>query len=160
MNSLTRLNANLSDGLRYFQIDLQGLLSTLRVEASGIATGIPAEFKRYDEMAYGLLEMAIDGFGVQLGYRVDEPRYNQRMTRYYTLFDDLSEILQDATSTIHWAVMQATDKTVLEHRFSYQILVNGNLLVGLDPRDLVKMEIDNFVDPMLDIEEPTGGGWL
>lgn len=111
-------------------------------------------------MAYGLLEMAIDGFGVQLGYRVDEPRYNQRMTRYYTLFDDLSEILQDATSTIHWAVMQATDKTVLEHRFSYQILVNGNLLVGLDPRDLVKMEIDNFVDPMLDIEEPTGGGWL
>jgi hypothetical protein len=110
-------------------------------------------------MAYGLLEMAIEGFGIQLGYRIDEPRYNQRLTRYHTLFADLSEILQDATSTIHWAVMQATDKTVLDYRFAYQILPNGNLLVGLDPRDLVKSEIDNFVDPMLDIEEPTGD-WI
>ena len=144
MNSLMLLNAGVSDELRYFQIDTQNLLQNLLQEIGGISTGIPPDFDRYKEMAWGLLEMGVMYFGVGKGRRIDEQRYNQALVNKFTLAADRDDIITDIAAALHTQLISVLDKTGLEYPFAYQMLANGDILIGIDVRDFIPTPTDDF----------------
>jgi hypothetical protein len=142
MNSLKLLNAGVYGELRYFQIETQSLLRPLLQEVSGLSTGTPPGFKLYKEMAYGLLEMGITEFAIYKGRPLEAPRFNMALARKYTLLADREPVIEDIAHALHLQVLSLIDKTYLEYPFAYRVLVNGNILVGIDVRDLEKVSAE------------------
>lgn len=158
MNSLICLLNDLSEELHFYQIDLQELLTTLRDEAGKHSTAIPPGFNKYNQIAYELLEMCVHSFAGKLGYLIDGQYTAQRLARYHILYDDRWDIVSDGISYIHTRVSEVIDRVELEHRFAYRILPNGNLFIGIDPRDLVKHEVDDDIPLSIDdLEEDPDG---
>lgn len=120
------------------------MLSRIRTEVSGASTGIPPGFDRYNEMAVGMLQMAVDTFagsqGVFLGdaritHQPGDARYSTHLAKKYTLAEDRDEIIQDIVSALNTKVISILPRSNIEHRFAYRLLPTCNVLIGLDPRE-------------------------
>ena len=70
------------------------------------------------------------------GFDLGELTWGTRLARYHLLPDDLSELAQDIAAQIGGEVLKLIDKTVLEHPFLFRVISNGDLLIGIDVRDL------------------------
>lgn len=158
MNSLTLLalaNNQLSDDLRFFQIDMQELLTTLRAEGGAAISS--ANFHRHGEVAYDLLETSVVTWAGKKGVLMDGRYTTGQLAKYYIPRDELNDMIQDAVAKIDTLVGQLFQKTELEYKFVIRILPNAHLLIGIDPRDLETQTVDEFVDTP---EEFIRGEWL
>jgi len=147
MNTLTLFLSGLHAEYRFFQIDLGSVLTTLREEVSVSICQTPPLKKRYAEITYELLEMAVRSWAHPLGMVFDGHYTLGRLARYYILREDRDEIIQNAVSKLHAYTSNLITKNDLEYPFGYQILSNGNLLIGIDVRDL---------EPAPEDDEPFG----
>lgn len=100
-----------------------------------VSTGTPPNFNRYNEMATGMMQMAVDTFAGTLGYRLGDQTFHGGLARKHTLIADRDEIIQDATAAIYTRVQSVLPRGTLEHRFTYRLLPSCNLLIGIDPRE-------------------------
>lgn len=100
-----------------------------------ISTGTPAGFNRYEEMAVGFLQMAVDTFAGTRGVPLRGERFSSGAARKFTLAEDRDEVVQDVASKLHTRLMSILERTELEHNFGYRLLPSGNVLVGLDPQE-------------------------
>lgn len=81
--------------------------------------------------------MAIHGFGMAKGANLRERElFDTRLARAIVPHEDRSEILTDAISSLYRSVSPILLSTEIKHRFGYFILSNGDLLLGVDKRDL------------------------
>ena len=135
MNSLERLIARVGENLRYFQIDTSEILSQLREEISGSAVGTLSGYKQYDTITYGIFEMGVVEFGLFQGHRIGQDEFNHHLAKRHTLYEDRCEWTCDIASKLYAQLVKLTNKTKLDYRFTYQILPNFHVLVGVDERE-------------------------
>lgn len=134
---------------------MQELLTTLRVEGGAAISS--SNFHRHGEVAYDLLEQSVVTWAGKKGVLMDGRYTTGQLAKYYIPYSDLLDIIQDAVAKIDTLVCQLTSKTELEHGFAFRILPNAHLLIGIDPRDLAPLPVDEFVDTP---EEFIRGEWL
>lgn len=90
-----------------------------------------------NKVSLAIVQLAIHDFtSLNRGYDLGESMFDIHPARRHLLFDDRDELTVDASSWIHTQVMQVTKKTILEHPFMFRVLPTGDLLVGIDERDL------------------------
>lgn len=76
------------------------------------------------------------------GLRLDERQYNIALAAAHLLGDDYDDIMQDGIADISRKIMVILPKVNLEYRCAWQMLASLNLVVGIDPRDLVPLQED------------------
>lgn len=69
-------------------------------------------------------------------FDLGDTTFGTRLARYYLLPDDLSELTQDVACMINNEVAKLIPNTSLKHPFLFRVLSNGDLLIGIDERDL------------------------
>lgn len=91
-------------------------------------------------MALGVLQKAIDECLVfNRGFELEEsPKAFQRYRAdKYLLPDDRNELVIDAVAHLSRLITLPSPYTAFSHPVVYRVLPNGNLLIGIDKRDLL-----------------------
>lgn len=137
MSSINLMVLGLGQSLRYHQIDTLSLYEKIKEETSRTIVGnLPPS--RWPELARGLWEATIEeAFRGGLGARFDEQQYDYTLCRKNMLQEDIHDIIQDGVSFIWQQVMALTDKTALDYKCGYKLMLNYNILVAIDERDFL-----------------------
>lgn len=128
---------------RYYQIDVQWLLKEIRSQVGYLVTGSitgKSVTEHYDEVALGVLQKAIDECLVfNRGFELEESPnvFPRRQADKYLLPDDRNELVIDAVAHLSRLITLPSPYTAFSHPVVYRVLPNGNLLVGIDKRDLL-----------------------
>lgn len=88
-----------------------------------------------NEIANGVLQLAIDDFAGVKGVPYDSRRFCSKLAKERLLYQDLNEIVKDISSAIYVKTTSILPRTDLEYNFCYKLIYTGNILVGLDPRE-------------------------
>ena len=124
---------------------MQLSLRNERSELSDLITSIssthyPLAAPEYTQMVYALLEMGMLEFGLWKGVWLDDPLFDHALVRRSILADDHCELVQDIASSINTKLCDYLQNTHPEHRFGFKMLLNGDVVIGLDPRDFIHHE--------------------
>lgn len=93
---------------------------------------------RWPDLARGLWEATIEeAFRGGLGVRFDEQQFDPTLCRKNMLQEDIHDIIQDGVSFIWQQVLSLTNKTVLDYKCGYKLMLNYNILVAIDERDFL-----------------------
>lgn len=101
----------------------------------GISTGIPPDFNRYNELAVGFLQLAVDGFAGSNGVPLSLMRFDTGPALKFSLYEERLELIQNIRWKIENRIVSILPRVALEHRFAYRLLPSLNILIGLDPRE-------------------------
>lgn len=121
---------------------------TLRAEVSRVAN-VPPKFSslQYNELTYGLLEISIASFAQGKGINLlDGPVFNTPLARKLVTGDDRDELVADAVAHIHRVVNPVLACTYFQYKFGFKILSTGNVLLGIDLRDLAEFKEETCED--------------
>ena len=111
------------------------MLSRIREEIGTVSTGLPSDFNRYDELALGMLQLAVDTFASKTGVPLTADRFCTRLIRRHTLAEDRDEIAGDLAATIHTLAIAKIARTDFAYKFAYALLPSLNVMIALDPRE-------------------------
>lgn len=121
---------------------------TLRAEVSRIAN-VPKTFSslQYNELTYGLLEISVASFAQGKGVNLlDSPVFNTSLARKLVTGDDRDELVADAIAYIHRVINPVLAHTYFQYKFGFRILSTGNVLLGIDLRDLAEFKEETGED--------------
>lgn len=129
------------------QLNLQEERKKLEETISGLScTHFTIGSNKNIEVTLALLEMGMCEFGMGRGANLSEGMFNQRLVRSVLLLDDQAEIVEDIAYRLNQQIDRLIPRTILQHRFGFKILGNGNVLVALDPRDLEPLTPEEISD--------------
>ena len=91
----------------------------------------------YQAIALGLVQLALNDFTANhRGYDLGNTTYRFNAAKRQLLHDDQEQLIIDGSSWISRQVLAITPKTSLDHPFMFRVIANGDLLIGIDERDL------------------------
>lgn len=70
----------------------------------------------------------------------DTTQFDHRLVRHSLCVEDRNELVQDIISSMHRTLAQYLPNTSLQYRYGFKLLPNGDLLLGLDPRELIPFD--------------------
>lgn len=109
----------------------------MRQQVGGLTTGRVSGNAKYNQIAWGVVQSVLDYYTCcNRGFDLDDKAFGTRLARYHLLPDDLSDLTADGAWWLNSEINQLLDKTSLDHPFLFRVLSNGDLLIGIDERDL------------------------
>lgn len=154
MNSALFEMAKPDGEFRYYQIVTQPLFEKIRGQVGHLVTGSVTGvtlYSHYNCVALAVLQKTIDHFTrMYQGFNLDEnelvfPRHYARNL----LPDDEHDLITEGTWYFATAFLELVPNTGIDHPILYRVTDAGNLIVGIDTRDLINESGD---DPLLQAE--------
>lgn len=152
MNSALFEMAKPEGEFRYYQIVTQPLFEMIRGQMGGLVTGNVTGkplYSHYDSVALAVLQKTMDHFTqMYQGFNLDEnelvfPRQYARNL----LPDDEADLITAGTWFFATALSELIpENRTLEYPILYRVTDAGNLIVGIDTRDLIN---ESGNDPLL-----------
>lgn len=100
-------------------------------------TGIISGESNFQKLALSITQLAIDDFTTcNQGFDIGNHTFGIRLALAHLLPEDRYELTTDGSSWICREVLKVTSKTCLEYPFLFKVLSTGDLLIGIDDRDL------------------------
>lgn len=120
----------------YFTIDLQPLYKKIRSQVGGLSTG-PTSVKALNSLTNSVIQHVVNEFSANnKGFQLDDLGFNIHEAKRSLLNDDLLDLIDTNSYWLYTEVLKETDKSFLEFPFTYRLLPTGDLMVGVDQRDL------------------------
>lgn len=109
----------------------------MRAQVGGLTTGNVSGNDKYNLIAWGVVQSVVDYYTYcHRGFDLDDKAFNVRLARYHLLPEDLSDLTADGAWWLGTELTHLLGKTTLDHPFLFRVLSNGDLLIGIDERDL------------------------
>lgn len=100
-------------------------------------TGYVSGETDYQVITLGLVQLVVDDYMANhRGFDLGSTTYRTYQTRKQLFAEDRDPLVVDGSSWISQQVAYLTPKTRLDYPVMYRMLANGDLLIGIDERDL------------------------
>lgn len=100
-------------------------------------TGVVSGEAEYQTIALGLVQLALNDFTANhRGHDLGTTTYRFNAAKRHLFHDDQEQLIVDGSSWISRQVMAITPKTSLDYPIIFRVIANGDLLIGIDERDL------------------------